>query len=517
MQSSGRRRRSFSGVTLVELTIAILLIAILATATTYMVGDNFDSARYEATRAKLEKIRTAILGDPAVDNEGRRTNFGYMGDMGKFPDNLGQLTSAGAQSTWAYDTVLGVGAGWRGPYYQANFTSEDDVSKDAWGTSFVYSTAGTITSYGANKTIGGSGFDKDLSYVLTTVPHRATVYGYVADGDVRLSSKTVVVHYPAGGALTSLSGTTDTTGLFSLANIPFGIRAFKMTTAPTIGPKTAVVDKGITYVSNSLLNYNSSGGIPTDALVGLYDASNNTTFGYSAVDVTTPAYSRTTWRDLVGRFGDITLSGFAWSSASGWNGTGTQADPYRLVFDGTGDYGTITHANAHNLITFTFSAWVNLTAGTNFRGIITKDNGSTIPRNYWFGMSDGTGGYGSEGALLLLASAGASLDDLNVYTNSVIDDGAWHHIAATVDGANLKSYLDGTLHNTVAYSTRPDFSTSNNTLVGRDATGGGRYITGSIAQIAIYNRALNAKEIAQICYAGKPRFSAASCPGAPEN
>jgi len=50
-----------------------------------------------------------------------------------------------------------------------------------------------------------------------------------------------------------------------------------------------------------------------------------------------------TWDDLAAT-GDGTLHGFAYTTASGWDGDGTIGDPYRLVFDGTDDYvsGAIT-------------------------------------------------------------------------------------------------------------------------------------------------------------------------------
>lgn len=43
-----------------------------------------------------------------------------------------------------------------------------------------------------------------------------------------------------------------------------------------------------------------------------------------------------TWDEVEG--GDGTLHGFAYTTASGWDGDGTNGDPYRLVFDGTDDY-----------------------------------------------------------------------------------------------------------------------------------------------------------------------------------
>src|SRR5947209_5130664 len=107
--------KSNSGVTLMELVLTLAILAILAGALSYFVGSNFDATRYENTRAKMDTIREAVLGNNALDNEGHRIHFGYVGDMGGLPATLANLTTVGAQAAWAVDGTTGVGTGWRGP------------------------------------------------------------------------------------------------------------------------------------------------------------------------------------------------------------------------------------------------------------------------------------------------------------------------------------------------------------------------------------------------------------------
>ena len=157
---SGKSRK---GLTLIEIVMTIALIAILATASSYWIGSNFENVRYEATRTKMEIIRRAILGNPGVDAESRRTSFGYFGDFGNFPGALSRLTTIGTQAAWAYNATLGIGAGWRGPYYKPTFNTEYNESTDEWGTAFVYNTsARTLVSYAADRATGGSVYNNML-------------------------------------------------------------------------------------------------------------------------------------------------------------------------------------------------------------------------------------------------------------------------------------------------------------------------------------------------------------------
>jgi hypothetical protein len=83
--------------------------------------------------------------------------------------------------------------------------------------------------------------------------------------------------------------------------------------------------------------------------------------------------------------------------------------------------------------------------------------------------------------------------------------GRWIHVAGTWDGATARVYVDG-----VAVASTPAPTLPSNTLalrIGGDSTGGNRF-DGLIDEVAVYDRALSAAEIADIVTHG----SAGRCP-----
>ena len=77
--------------------------------------------------------------------------------------------------------------------------------------------------------------------------------------------------------------------------------------------------------------------------------------------------------------------------------------------------------------------------------------------------------------------------------------GAWHHIAATGDGAALKLYFDGALVGTTSYATTNYGSSSYTFNVGSavtfDAPVSSSDIDATFDEVVAYDRALSASEI----------------------
>ena len=94
------------------------------------------------------------------------------------------------------------------------------------------------------------------------------------------------------------------------------------------------------------------------------------------------------------------------------------------------------------------------------------------------------------GGCTALAPASA----VNVQTNQ------WYHVAATIDGATAKIYVDGVLQATVA--TAANFVPTNKFRIGGAACCAGDNTSGRIDEFSIYSRALTAKEIQSIYNAG---------------
>ena len=121
------RRRGF---TLLELVMVIVLIGILAAVATRGIDRSFERARFEATVDEMDVLAGAIVGDPRLVTAGSRTNFGFVGDMGRFPNSLDEL-------------VNDAGGTWNGPYLSEGFSQDSTGHRqDAWGNSYLYPYAG---------------------------------------------------------------------------------------------------------------------------------------------------------------------------------------------------------------------------------------------------------------------------------------------------------------------------------------------------------------------------------------
>lgn len=269
--------RQRQGFTLIELVLTILLVAILATVSSTMVGTSVDAERYEATRQKMDAMRTAILGDTSLDAQGRRARFGYAGDFGGLPASLSNLTTS-TSPAWAFNTAEYVGAGWRGPYVLEADAGAEGITKDKWGNDFVWSpsaTPPTLTSYGSDNAAGGGVYAKDITMTFPTHVRVATVHGFVMEnaGADRATGKTVVLRYPAAGSVTSTSTTSDSDGYFTFSSIPFGYAALRVTGTPSLGPVPIIVDFPVVYLQTNTLSF----GEPTGKVT--FNAGSLTTSG----------------------------------------------------------------------------------------------------------------------------------------------------------------------------------------------------------------------------------------------
>jgi len=250
-------KSSRQGFTLLELVMVLIIVGILGTVSVGIFGTNVDAERYEETRAKMEAIRGAILGDESETNQGRRQKFGYIGDWGSLPQNLSDLVNSKAPA-WSYNATEGFGAGWKGPYLPAAFAGSYAISKDAWGKDFSYSPAAnppTLISYGADSAAGGKAYATDLVMTFPAHLRLATVRGFVADGSAPISGKTIEIRYPVTGTITAFTVLSDANGLFTFNNVPFGVRSIRVNGFPSLGPKPINIDSGDFQVPNTLLNF----------------------------------------------------------------------------------------------------------------------------------------------------------------------------------------------------------------------------------------------------------------------
>jgi len=121
-------RNSCRGVLLIELLIVIMIIGILITGAVKAWDVTIQQTRFTQTKKEMDELCYAITGNPELYAEGRRTDFGYVGDMGIIPDSLADLIRPPENTT-----------SWRGPYIKGKFAENpDDYIQDAWGNYYSY-------------------------------------------------------------------------------------------------------------------------------------------------------------------------------------------------------------------------------------------------------------------------------------------------------------------------------------------------------------------------------------------
>ncbi len=147
-----------AGFTLIEIVITILVVGILSTVAIPYFIDMRDDARSAITRDEMAALKRAIIGDSRVVSGGRFAFPGYEVDLASLPTTLGNLVLNPSTGTTVQDYNPLTRRGWRGPYVDDSATS--DYSRDAWGVSYVYSSANRrIRSWGPNKTDNTGGSD----------------------------------------------------------------------------------------------------------------------------------------------------------------------------------------------------------------------------------------------------------------------------------------------------------------------------------------------------------------------
>ncbi|MCK5285858.1 MAG: hypothetical protein KAJ58_01375, partial [Candidatus Pacebacteria bacterium] len=156
-----------------------------------------------------------------------------------------------------------------------------------------------------------------------------------------------------------------------------------------------------------------------------------------------------------------------------------------LSFDGTNDYITIPDASEFNSNTITISAWANFSDDSN-SFIFEKGNVNT----QYSLFSHGTD------IVFRTKPVGGSIDTFSeTKANAGIINGQWHHIVATFDGSTKKLYVDNNLIKSGAYPYTIE-TNNNGSAIGRfGGTSSGYFFTGDLADVRVYNRALNIEEI----------------------
>ena len=155
---------------------------------------------------------------------------------------------------------------------------------------------------------------------------------------------------------------------------------------------------------------------------------------------------------------------------------------YAMRFNDPNEYVTTTNSVLNNMTAFTLGVWVNVADLPNDRvGLIGQNDAIEL-------------GFITTSSVQLWTPSGGS-----VTVSWPYGYGAWHHIAATGDGAALKLYFDGALVGTTSYATTNYGSSSYTFNVGSavtfDAPVSSSDIDATFDEVVAYDRALSASEI----------------------
>ena len=172
------------------------------------------------------------------------------------------------------------------------------------------------------------------------------------------------------------------------------------------------------------------------------------------------------------------------------------ANRQAMSFNGTDQYVSAEHNSSLNLTTeFTVSMWVNISGGTNYRGLFTK--GSINP--YGYGSYSASIINNSNNKIRFYLGSSTSVA-VNLTTNTGLSSNTWHHLAFVYNGSQgfAKVYIDGSQAPTSS-ATIPSSIYSNT----EDFHIGAYYsdsllFNGKLDEVAVFNTALSGPKIKQI-------------------
>jgi len=177
-----------NGLTLLELIVALGVLAVLSTVAVRAIDPIADQARYEVTQRLLTQLREATVGDPSMrQSNGQRLITGLLADTGQLPsdlnDYLEQPLGLIAHHRQAFDSNrdsvndVTLSSGWRGPYLNPGAGQKSLL--DGWGHAPLISSDGGVfafTSLGSdNDSIAPEdGYRADVSVTIASSEYLST-------------------------------------------------------------------------------------------------------------------------------------------------------------------------------------------------------------------------------------------------------------------------------------------------------------------------------------------------------
>jgi prepilin-type N-terminal cleavage/methylation domain-containing protein len=250
--------KSQKAFTLVEIIMVLVLVSIISVMSIREFSGTLEEAQFEDTLSEMKQIRDAMVGKLDLVSGGSRSNFGFLGDIGRIPTNLegisALVTKPGALANWSLDSTTRLGSGWNGPYLTGG-DSGVDYTTDAWGTAYVYDATAsppTIISRGADTAAGGTGYDQDITITLPDEKRVGDLHGFISNASIPFDNDAEVdLNYVSGGAVTTslVTLTVGDNGHFEFTSVPYGkvsviiYENSKAAPVATVGPILVTMDK----------------------------------------------------------------------------------------------------------------------------------------------------------------------------------------------------------------------------------------------------------------------------------
>jgi hypothetical protein len=211
--------------------------------------------------------------------------------------------------------------------------------------------------------------------------------------------------------------------------------------------------------------------IVTNGLVMYVDAANTRSYSGSGF----------TANGLIGGIGGTLVNGVGFTSSNGGS----------FTFDGTNDridFGTVP---ANTTGRSTIGCWVKTTTTNQCMTVSFAAYGVMYINRF------------ITGKILAFFDQDTDNNTSADVSNTSVNDGYWHYLAATNNGTTCSMYIDGVLDKT--YSETPSYGTSIYNQIAGQADGN-NHMNGSVSSAHIYNRALTAQEVLQNYNATKKRY-----------
>ena len=362
-------------------------------------------------------------------------------------------TTSFTESIWAYPTR--VNGNWQAVFQVGRNLGLGNY-QGIWlsgGNQWVFGSTG-----GGNL---GTVYATQNKWANITVVHTATSKAIYINGVLNATSGGDYINGDLGGSLCGIgswgaeyfAGSVDDLRVYNRALSPYEI--------------TQLYNAGTATHQNATIN-------PSDLQQGLV--------GHWTFDG--PTISGTTVKDVSGNSNNGTLV----------NGPTTIAGVLgqALSFNGTSQYVNVPSTASFDVSSLTLAGWVKLSSNTDGE-IIEWD----IPGyERWAIRSD----RGGSGYFNFVTNTSGGFNVLNSITTTASSVGKWIYVVGTFDGQFSRIYINGALQNTYNYGGPVTLDNGNGYPlgIGTDPINGGPYLSGSIDDVRIYNRALPASQITQL-------------------